>query len=158
MTCRVVCGCQLTDAFQVNTEMRQGCLLLPCLFLLAIEWMLTTSTTQRGNGIQWTHSLDPSWWLGLGRWPGSPLPYPATDASDDQHSCGWFSLSWSEGPQGKEQGPQEQCSSQRAWLENVTSFTFLGSIVDKQGRTDVEVKVRTGRVRTAFLQMKNILA
>ena len=54
MTCRVICGRQLKDAFQVNTAMRQGRLSSPVVFLLAIEWVLKTSTAQRGNGIQWT--------------------------------------------------------------------------------------------------------
>ena len=54
ITCRVACGCQLTDAFQVKTGVRQGCLLSPFLFLLAIDWALKTSTAQRGNGILWT--------------------------------------------------------------------------------------------------------
>ena len=44
-------------------------------------------------------------------------------------------------------------------LEYLTSFTYLGSIVDKQGGTDtdhiVKLNVRTGRVRAAFLQIKN---
>ena len=40
-------------------------------------------------------------------------------------------------------------------LKNVKSFTYLGSIADKQDRTNADVKVRIGRVRTAFLQMKN---
>ena len=37
MTCRVVYGRQLTDAFQVNTGVRQGCQLSHSLFLLAIN-------------------------------------------------------------------------------------------------------------------------
>ena len=43
-------------------------------------------------------------------------------------------------------------------LEDVTSFTYLGSIVDKQGETDADVKMRIGRARAAFIQMKNIWA
>ena len=43
-------------------------------------------------------------------------------------------------------------------LEDVTSFTYLGSITDKQVRTDANVKVRIGRARAAFLQMKNVWA
>ena len=54
MICKVVHGQHLTDAFQVRTGVRQGCLLSPILFLLAIDWVLKTSTSERRNGIQWT--------------------------------------------------------------------------------------------------------
>ena len=60
MTCRVVYGRQLTDVFQLNTGVRQGCLLLPFLFLLAIDKVLKTPTAKRGNGIQWTRCILPN--------------------------------------------------------------------------------------------------
>jgi hypothetical protein len=52
-TCRVVHGNQLTDAFLDKTGVRQGCLLSPFLFLVAIDWVMKTPTAQRQNGIQW---------------------------------------------------------------------------------------------------------
>lgn len=55
MTCRVVHGQQLTDAFHVRTGVRQGCLLSPFLFLLAINWVTKTST----DGHKW-HPVDTS--------------------------------------------------------------------------------------------------
>ncbi|KAH9587145.1 Laminin subunit gamma-1 [Schistosoma haematobium] len=41
-------------------------------------------------------------------------------------------------------------------LEDVESFTYLGSIIDEQGRSDADVKARIGKARTAFLSLKNI--
>lgn len=41
-------------------------------------------------------------------------------------------------------------------LEEVQSFTYLGSNIDKQGGTDADVKARIGKERIAFLQLKNI--
>ncbi|VDP53704.1 unnamed protein product [Schistosoma curassoni] len=41
-------------------------------------------------------------------------------------------------------------------LEDVESFTYLGSITDKQGGLDADVKARIGKARAAFLQLKNI--
>ena len=38
-------------------------------------------------------------------------------------------------------------------LEEVNSFTYLGSIVDIQG---ADVKARTGKARAVFLQLKNV--
>ncbi|VDP54255.1 unnamed protein product [Schistosoma margrebowiei] len=41
-------------------------------------------------------------------------------------------------------------------LEDVESFTYLGSTVDEQGGSDANVKARIGKARTAFLQLKNV--
>ena len=41
-------------------------------------------------------------------------------------------------------------------LEEVEAFTYLGSVLDKQGGTDADVKARIGKARTAYLQLKNI--
>ncbi|VDP52887.1 unnamed protein product [Schistosoma curassoni] len=41
-------------------------------------------------------------------------------------------------------------------LEDVKTFTYMGSIIDEQGRSDADVKVRIGKARTAYLQLKNI--
>lgn len=41
-------------------------------------------------------------------------------------------------------------------LEEVQSFTYLGSGIDQQGGTDVHFKPRTGKARAAYIQLKNI--
>lgn len=41
-------------------------------------------------------------------------------------------------------------------LEEVDEFTYLGSIVNKQGGTDADVRARIGKARVAYLQLKNI--
>ncbi|VDP44618.1 unnamed protein product [Schistosoma margrebowiei] len=41
-------------------------------------------------------------------------------------------------------------------LEDVESFTYLGSIIDEQRGSDADVKARIGKARVAFLQLKNI--
>ncbi|VDP07114.1 unnamed protein product [Schistosoma margrebowiei] len=54
LQCKVVHGGQLTDAFQVRTGVRQDCLLSPFLFLLVVDWIMKTSTSEGKHGIQWT--------------------------------------------------------------------------------------------------------
>ncbi|VDP44544.1 unnamed protein product [Schistosoma margrebowiei] len=41
-------------------------------------------------------------------------------------------------------------------LEDVESFTYLGSIIDEQGGSDADVEIRIGKAKVEFLQLKNI--
>ncbi|VDO73345.1 unnamed protein product [Schistosoma mattheei] len=42
-------------------------------------------------------------------------------------------------------------------LEDVKTFTYLGSIIDEHGGgSDADVKARIGKARTEYLQLKNI--
>ncbi|VDP31213.1 unnamed protein product [Schistosoma mattheei] len=41
-------------------------------------------------------------------------------------------------------------------LEDVKTFTYLGSIIDEHGGSDTNVKVRIGKARAAYLQLNNI--
>ncbi|VDP86668.1 unnamed protein product [Schistosoma mattheei] len=54
LQCRVVHGGQLTDAFQVRTRVRQGSSFSPFLFLLVVDWIMKTSTSEGKHGTQWT--------------------------------------------------------------------------------------------------------
>ena len=58
MTCSIVHSAQLTDGFRlISTGVRQGCLLFPFLFFLAIDWITRTLTEGRRNGMQHLVSL-----------------------------------------------------------------------------------------------------
>ncbi|VDP40479.1 unnamed protein product [Schistosoma margrebowiei] len=41
-------------------------------------------------------------------------------------------------------------------LEDVKTFTYLGSIIDDHGGSDTDVKARIGLTRAAYLQLRNI--
>ncbi|VDP43009.1 unnamed protein product [Schistosoma margrebowiei] len=41
-------------------------------------------------------------------------------------------------------------------LEDVKTFTYLGSIIDEHGGSDADVKARIGEARAAYLQLRNI--
>ncbi|VDO82513.1 unnamed protein product, partial [Schistosoma curassoni] len=41
-------------------------------------------------------------------------------------------------------------------LEDVKTFTYLGSIIDEQDGSDADVRARIGTARAAYLQLRNI--
>ncbi|VDP28058.1 unnamed protein product [Schistosoma margrebowiei] len=41
-------------------------------------------------------------------------------------------------------------------LEDVKTFTYLGSIIDEQGGSDADVKARIGKARVAYLLLNNM--
>ena len=53
MTCKVVHAGKLSDSFAVKTGVKQGCLMSPFLFLLAIDWTMKETTDKQQTGIQW---------------------------------------------------------------------------------------------------------
>ena len=53
-SCQVIHEGKLTDTFQVQTGVRQGCLLSPTIFLLVVDWIMKQTKTNKKTGIQWT--------------------------------------------------------------------------------------------------------
>ncbi|VDO90328.1 unnamed protein product [Schistosoma margrebowiei] len=41
-------------------------------------------------------------------------------------------------------------------LEDVKTFTYLGSIIDEHSGSDADVKARIGKARAAYLQLRNV--
>ena len=161
MSCRVVHGHQVTDSFQVKTGVRQGCLLSPFLFLLAIDWVMKTSTQQSRNGIQWTlwdqlEDLDFADDLALLSHTQQQTQEKTNIVADTSARIG---LNIHKGKSKVLRVNATNTSPimlEDTALEEVESFVYLGSIVDKQGGTDADVKTRVGKARTAFQQLRNV--
>ena len=52
--CRVMHNNQLTEPFRVGNSVKQGCMLSPVLFSMAVNWLTRTVTNARRQGIHWT--------------------------------------------------------------------------------------------------------
>ncbi|VDP52259.1 unnamed protein product [Schistosoma curassoni] len=161
LQCKVVHGGQLTDAFQVRTGVRQGCLLSPFLFLLVVDWVMMTSTSEGKHGIQSTahnqlDDLDFPDGLALLSLTHERMQIKTTSAAAVFASIG---LSIHMGKTNVLKHNTENShpiTLDSETLEDVESFTYLGSIIDEQGGSDADVKARIGKARVAFLQLKNI--
>ncbi|CAH8665722.1 unnamed protein product, partial [Schistosoma curassoni] len=161
LQCKVVHGGQLTDAFQVRTGVRQGCLLSPFLFLLVVDWIMKTSTSEGKHGIQWTaqnqlDDLDFADDLALLSRTHEQMQMKTASVAAVSASVG---LSIHKGKTKVLKFKAENSNPitlDGETLEDVESFTYLGSIIDEQGGSDADVKARIGKARVAFLQLKNI--
>lgn len=161
MICRVIHSGQLTRSFQVKTGVRQGGILSPFLFLLAIDWILKTTTAQRRNGIQWTlttqlNDLDFADDLALLSHNRKQMQEKTNILADTSTQLG-LNIH-----QGKTKILRIGTSNEDPvdlWgtaLEEVQSFTYLGSIIDKKGGTEADVRARISKARASYIQLKNI--
>ena len=161
MTCRIVHSRQLTDAFEVRTGVRQGCLLSPFMFLLAIDWIMKTSTDQKRNGIQWTlwkqlDDLDFADDLALLSHTQQQMQEKTNIVAENSARLG-LNINRGKSKVFKINASNETpITVQGEALEEVDSFTYLGSILDKHGGTDADVRTRIGKARAAFKQLSNV--
>ncbi|VDP51154.1 unnamed protein product [Schistosoma curassoni] len=161
LQCKVVHGGQLTDAFQVRTGVRQDCLLSPFLFLLVFDWIMKTSTSEGKHGIQWTaqnqlDDLDFADDLALLSHTHELMQIKTASVAAVSASVG-LSIHKEKTKVLKFKAENSNpITLDGETLEDVESFTYLGSIIDKQGGSDADVKTRICKARVAFLQLKNI--
>ncbi len=161
MSCRVIHGGQLTDSFQVRTGVRQGCLLSPILFLLVIDWIMKTITRESRNGIQWTlwkqlEDLDFADDLALLSHNHQQMQDKTNMLAAKSTQLGLSIHKDKTKILRINSTSIEQITLNGSSLEECQSFTYLGSILDKYGGTDADVKSRIGKARAAFIQLKNI--
>ena len=157
---QVVHNGQKTQPLNMRTGVRQGCLLSPLLFLVALDWVTRTAFDRKG-GIQWTfmtslEDLDFADDLAL-------LSYRIQDMRDKTRALE---------VQGAKVGLKinatktklmrigtkrgDGVSVEGGRIEEVDEFTYLGSIVSKKGGTDEDIQAGIGKARQAFAMLRPI--
>ena len=138
-------------------------MLSPFLFLLAIDWVMKTSTAQKRNGIQWSlwtqlDDLDFADDFALLSHTQHQMQEKTSTVSGNSAKLG-LNIH-----RGKSKVLKVNALSENPIkladeaLEEVESFIYLGNIVNGQGGTDADVRTRIGKARAAFLQLKNVWA
>jgi hypothetical protein len=161
MACRVVHRGKLTRRFNVRTGVRQGCLLSPFLFLLAIDWIMKTTTDGTRNGIQWTlwsqlDDLDFADDLAMLSHTRQQMQDKTTKLTDTSAQVGLDIHELKTQILKINSTSTDPVTLKGNNLDEVSSFTYLGSVINQQGGTDEDVKSRIGKARAAFTTLKNI--
>ena len=159
--CRVFHDGHLSSSFEIGTGVRQGCLLSPFLFILAIDWILKETTKGRRNGIQWTlwkqlDDLDFADDIAFISHTYEQMQ-AKTDYLDNiskQVGLKIHPLKSKILKVGKVSSTSVRLGNTE--LEEVKEFTYLGSIIDKKGGTEADIKARIGEARLAFTQLQKV--
>jgi uncharacterized surface protein with fasciclin (FAS1) repeats len=161
MQSKVIHEGQLTEAFDITTGVRQGYLLLPLLFLLAVDWIMKKATDGRRNGIQWTmfnqlDDLDFADDIALLFHSHQQMQEKLTQVERRATETGLSINSKKTKVLKSNTKTQADLTVNGQNLEEVDSFTYLGGEVDNLGGSDKDVKIKIGKARTAFNMMGSI--
>ena len=163
MACRVIHAGQLTDSFMVKTGVRQGCLLSPFLFLLAIDWIMKKTTKNRRNGIQWTpwsqlEDLDFADDLALLSHSHKQMQEKTEQLNTVSTQLG-LNINRSKTKIMKANTKNNNPITLNGEpLEETDAFTYLGSTINKTGGTEEHVKARIQKARVAFIMLSGDMA
>ena len=86
-SCQVIHNGKLSEPFEMNTGVRQGCLLSAMIFIMVVDWIMREVESQGKTGIQWTlttqlHDLDFKDDIIM-----SSIPESTTHANQDRAPC-----------------------------------------------------------------------
>jgi len=150
---------KLSAAFLIETGVRQGCLLSPFLFILAIDYILKNCSP--GNGLTWidNEELD-------------DLDF-ADDLAELSDSCQQMQAKTNDLKRISESvGLQinidktktmkinivnnDQIIIEGQAIENVDSFTYLGSIISTTGGTEDDINNRLKKARSSYSMLGKV--
>ena len=160
-TCQVVHNSSLTEPFSILTGVRQGCLLSPFLFLLAVDWIMASTIEGCQRGIQWTLSkqladIDFADDVALLSHHHDNMQDKATSLYESAAKLGLKINKKKTRTMTTNHVNKNSIQLRGEDIEDVEQFTYLGSVVSRDGGTDRDIKSRTGKATAAFKTLRPI--
>ena len=151
-------GC--SDWFQVMTGIRQGCILSPLLFAVAIDWVLRRVT--KDHGIAWSEDkcladLDFADDIAAFSDSAQGLQHLGESVSNAAEGLGLvISAKKTKNMLTGEHHSSTDVVINNNKIENVENVTYLGTSMNNQGNMDHELNCRVGKASAAFNQLTKI--
>ena len=152
----------MTEAFEMTTGVRQGCLLSPPLFLVALDWVARQAFGDNNTGIQFTllqklEDLDFADDLVL---LSQKIAHMRQKMEALQEQAARVGLKVN-AAKTKEMRIQSSANTGNITcgdevLEQVTAFTYLGSLVSTTGGTEEDVEGRCRKAQAAFCMLRPV--
>ena len=151
-----------TEGFQVKTGVKQGCLLSPLLFLIALDWVTRESFKTKKTGVQWTLSsqledLEFADDLCLLSQKVTHMRQKVNNLKKNAERVG-LKINTEKTKEMRVMTPANtgpiRCGDEA--VERVKQFKYLGSIVSDTGGTEEDVKSRKRSAQYMFTTLKPI--
>ena len=138
---------KLTEPFNVQTVVRQGCLLSPVIFLMVVDWVMKQSTADRRTGIQWTfmkqlEDLDFTDDISLLSHKQQDAQEKLCRVAEEAEKTGLqINIGKTEAMRvnNKQEDPLQL---HQETIKEVDKFVYLGSVINKDRGTDENLKSR----------------
>ena len=160
-TCQVIHEGKLTEPFNVQTGVRQGCLLSPKIFLIVVDWVMKQSTAGKRTGIQWTfmkqlEDLDFADDISLLSHKQQDAQVKLRRVAEKARKTG---LKINIGKTEAMRINNKQADPLRLHQENINEvekFVYLGSVVNKNGGTEEDIRCRIYKAMYTFNTLRPI--
>ena len=170
-TCCVKVDDEMTDWFEVTTEVRQGCVWSPLLFGIVIDWVLKNSLDKNNLGIvlekrrssryqqQRLSDLDFADDIVLIEESEQRLQHATSEVEEKGRKVGLTinSKKTEVMDVAKERNDITTTLSNQKSLENVDQFVYLGSTISHNGNLTPELDNRIGKAANAFNRLLPVM-
>lgn len=159
--CCVILGGNLTEWFPVESGVRQGCILSPILFLVAIDWIMRNTTKDRPRGIQWTlfshlEDLDFADDIAALSAKLDHLQEKTNRLNDYAEQTGLTISASKTKVMYINTNSDAQVNINNNPIERVEDFTYLGSNISQDNAAQKDIRARLGKARCAFSKLHSI--
>ena len=152
----------MTEAFEMTTGVRQGCLLSPLLFLVALDWVARQAFGDNNTGIQFTllQKLEDLVFEDDLVLLSQNIAHmrQKLEALQEQAARVGLKVNASKTKSMRIRSPANTgditCGGEI--LKQVTAFTYLGSLVSITGSTEEDVKARCRKAQSAFCMWRPV--
>ena len=160
-TGHVIFNGQVSVGFQIGTGVRQGCLLSPLLFLIAIDWTMKRSTEHHRTGIQWNlfsqlEDLDFADDLALLSETHKHMQQKTQRLQEKNSQLGLKTNVGKTKVMKVNSRSSEPISLESGTVEEVQDFIYLGSNISTNGGADKDVELRINKSRHAFRTLRPV--
>ena len=161
---QVICDSELTEAFNVSTGVKQGCILSPFLFILAMDWIMKNSTDGERRGIKWTmtmtatttlEDLDFADDIALLSHRHQDMQEKTDAMATTAGNLGLKVSTMKTKGMRMNARVQENIKLNGDEIEEVDDFTYLGSKMSNTGDGEVEIRARLAKASQAFTSIRS---